>query len=351
MKDKLIYIYPKKVSFINNDIHFLQKKYNVISQNLNWGSPIKLPVNFIRQLYFLVVNIYATKSIIVNFGGYFSLLPVLIGNFFNIKTFIILNGTDCVSFPKYNYGSLRKPILKFFIKNAYKLATKLLPVDESLIYQNYNFDDSVVHQKQGINAFFPNLKTPIKTISNGFDTSFWKPSTSQKKGFITVAGINNKKTFNVKGIDFILENAFHYPKENFTIIGISKKIIESLEDIPNNVKIIPFLKKEALKKEYQKHDFYIQVSINEGFGCALAEAMLCGCIPVISKVGALPNVTDNIGFTIDKKNTVAFSTVLNKIIKLTEEEKRILSKKARERIVTNFDISVRERLILHEIEN
>ena len=292
------------------------------------------------------------KSIFINFGGYFSLLPTLFGKLFGVKTFIILNGTDCVSFPTYNYGSLRKPILKFFIKKSCQIATKLFPVDKSLIHQNYNFDENVIHKEQGIKAFFPNLKTILKRIPNGFDTSFWNPSLIKKsKGFITVALVNDMNTFKIKGIDLILKTAIYFPKENFTIIGVSKEIKENLINIPKNVHIISYLEKKTLKKEYQKNCYYIQVSVSEGFGCALSEAMLCGCIPIISNVGALPNVTNNIGFKIYKNSPDELISVLKKAILLNSKDKMVLSKKANERIRSNFDISIRERLILKEIEN
>lgn len=351
MKDKLIYIYPKKASFIHSDICFLEKDYNVITQDLDWGNALKLPFNLISQFVFLLINIYKTKAIIVNFGGYFSLLPTLIGKLFSVKTFIILNGTDCVSFPIYNYGSLRKPILKFFIKKTYQNATKLFPVDESLIFQVYTFDENVTNKTQGLKAFFPKLKTPVKVIPNGFDTQFWKSKENKKRnGFVTVALVNNKNTFKIKGIDLILKTAVNFPAENFTIIGVSKNITNTL-DIPKNVKIISYLEKEALKKEYQKHLFYIQISVNEGFGCAISEAMLCGCIPIISNVGALPHLTNNIGFKIDKRNTNELVNVLKEALLLNSIEKTGLSTKATERIYTNFGISVREKLLLKELES
>ena len=350
MKDKLIYIYPKNASFISNDLYFLKKKYKIITQDLDWGNFLKLPLNLVKQNIFLLFNVYKTKIILINFGGYFSLFPVLLGKIFNIKTFIILNGTDSVSFPNYNYGSLRKPILKFFIKKSYQYCTKLLPVDESLIFQLHNFDNNVVYKKQGVKAFFPNLTTSFQVIPNGFDTLFWQFSeTVNRKGFLSVAVVNTMNTFRLKGLDLILTVAVYFPEEIFTIVGVSKKIIDKIT-IPKNVRIITYLKKEALKIEYQKHTYYIQVSLNEGFGCSLSEAMLCGCIPIISSVGALPNITDNIGFNIKKRSTKELFSVIKQAIHLSKNDKIILSKKAHRRIYNNYNISIREKLILQVLK-
>jgi glycosyltransferase involved in cell wall biosynthesis len=352
MKDKLIYIYPHKASFVANDILFLEKKYTVVTQDLDWGNAIKLPFNFLKQLIFLLINLNKTTSIIINFGGYFSLLPTMAGKLFSIKTYIILNGTDCVSFPTYNYGSLRKSTLKFAIKKSCQMATKLMPVNDSLIFQNHSFDSNVINKKQGIKAFFPNLKTTIKVIPNGFDTSFWKYNKRiAKNGFITVAVVSNMNTFKVKGIDLIIKAAENFPNERFTIIGISKEIINILVSVPKNVILLSFIEKEKLIEEYQKNLFYLQLSVNEGFGCSLSEAMLCGCIPIVSNVGALPQFVNSKDFIVKKRENKELISVLEKALRLKAEQRLKLSETSNIKILNNFDSSLREKLILQEIEN
>lgn len=352
MKDKLIYIYPHKASFVENDLLFLEEKHSVVTQDLDWRNATKLPVNVVRQFLFLCIHLKNTKSIFINFGGYFSLLPTLLGALFGVKTYIILNGTDCVSFPKYGYGSLRKNSLKFVIKKSYQMATKLLPVDDSLIFQNHSFDTDVVNKKQGLKAFFPNLKTEIKVIPNGFDTSFWKPEkTFSKSGFLTVAIVDNKNTFRVKGIDLIIKVAPFFPNKSFTIIGLSQEFIATFDAVPNNITFISFLGKEALLKEYQKNRFYLQLSINEGFGCSLAEAMLCGCIPIVSNVGALPKFVISEKFILKKRENNELISVLQQAINLTVDQRLKLSESANKRILNNFDFTHRKKLILQELEN
>ncbi len=352
MKEQILYIYPKKATFIQRDIFFLKKKYSVKTQNLQWSSVLKLPLNLIAQCFFLLMKTKSSKVIIVSFGGYFSLLPILFGKLFKTPVFIILNGTESVSFPKYNYGSLRKPILRFFIKNTLQNATKILPVDASLIQQIHTFDEKVVHKKQGYKSFFPKITTPRQVIPNGFDINFWKVEASKKRkfSFISVASINSEITFKLKGFDLIFKMAKKFPKQQFTLVGISEEFKINLKDIPKNIKIYSFIAEEKLKKLYQKHQFYLQLSVNEGFGCSLAEAMLCGCIPIISNVGALPNVVGKVGFLVEKRTFFVINEQLYKAISLEKEAKEKIEKLARERIVTNFSISKREQLLLQEIE-
>ncbi len=353
MKEKVLYIYPSKSSFINSDIAFLQKKYTVKTQELSWSSVLKLPINLLAQCFFLLMNVKSSKAIIVSFGGYFSLFPTFFGKLFRTPIFIILNGTESVSFPKYDYGSLRKPILRFFIKKSLQKATKLFPVDASLIQQTHTFDKDVKYKKQGYKSFFPEITTPVQVIANGFDINFWKTNTILKRelSFISVASINSESTFKLKGFDFIFETAKRFPKHQFTLVGISDEFKRSLNRIPKNIIIYPFVTVEKLKEFYKKHQFYLQLSVNEGFGCSLAEAMLCGCIPIISNVGALPNVVGGIGLLVKKRTLSAIEEQFLKAISLEKLEKDKLSQMSRERIVANFKISKREQLLLQEIEN
>ncbi len=347
--NKLIYIYPQKSSFINSDISFLSKHYRVKIQDLEWSNPKKLVLNWFLQKLFLLKNIRNCKVIIISFTGYFSLIPVIFGKVFGVKTLLVLNGTDCVSFPEYNYGSLRKPLLKLFIKYSQKWTTKLLPVDGSLMYQEHSFDENVTIKKQGVKAFFPNIKTPFSVIPNGFDTQFWNfKNTSERQGFITVVSTSNKSTAIFKGVDLILEIAKKYPNQQFTIVGISEELQQKF-DKTDNVHFYSFVEKEFLRELYCKHQFYMQLSVNEGFGCALSEAMLCGCIPIVANSGALPNVAGKSAFIVNHRTIESVKSVVEKVLNLSETEKEILSNDSRKHILTNFGIEKREELFLKEL--
>lgn len=348
MTAKVIYIYPKKASFIHRDIAFLEKQYKVQQQELSWSKPLWLPINFVRQFLFLCRHVSSSQAIIISFAGYFSLLPVYLGNLFKVKTLVILNGTECVALPEYNYGSLRKKLLKFFVKQTLKRANKILPVDISLTKQIHTYDENIQHQQQGYLNFFPELKTPYTVVPNGFDTHFWTSETSvaKRRGFITVASIGSWDTAKLKGVDVILEMSRKYPSWQFTIVGVQESMQTTLE-FPENITLYPFVTKEVLKKLYNEHEFYMQLSISEGFGCALAEAMLCGCIPIVSNVGALPNVIGNTGYIIRKKDIQEIAKVFRTAY--YSEDKAIRMNNARKRIIENFPISKREDLFLHEI--
>lgn len=351
MRDTIIYIYPSNSTFVQKDIEFLSKKYKVLAPKHNWVNKLKLPFLLIKQMFFLLANTRKSKAFYVMFGGYWSLLPVLIGKVFGVKTFIILGGTDCVSFPKLQYGQLRKPLLKAVIKWSYKLAYKLLPVDNSLVSSNYSYWEEATYKNQGYLSFFKNIKTSYKEIPNGFDFDFFSESIESRKtnSFITIAKIDNDKTFQLKGIDKVLYLAKEFPQSSFTIIGVNKEVLASKE-APDNITFLPFTIATEFIEHLKKHEFVLQLSISEGFPNALCEAMLCGCIPVVSNVGAMPKIIKDNGFVMKSSNNEYLKNQFSNILRLSEEQRKELSILSRKNIKENYPISKREELFLQEIE-
>ena len=139
MQEKILYIYPEYSTFIGKDIRFLSKRFEVRSPAHNWSNKAATPLNFLRQLLFLCCHLRGSVAVFVMFGGYWSLLPALAGKVTGIPVFIIPGGTDCVSFPSLNYGSLRKPMMRTFIRWSFALCTELFPVHGSLVESSYSY--------------------------------------------------------------------------------------------------------------------------------------------------------------------------------------------------------------------
>lgn len=336
-KKKIIYIAPSLSTFVKEDILFLTKKYNTITNIYNWSNKLLTPFYIIRQFFFILFHSYKCEAIIISFGGYWSFLPSLIGKIRNIPTFIILNGTDCAAFPELNYGDLRKPWLKFILKKSYQWASLLLPVSQSLVKtENNYFADYTIHQ--GYLHHLPNIKTPYQVIPNGLKIANWEINKSIKrdqKSFITVL---SEGQFFLKGGKLILEVVNKFPNHTFHFVGINDL---GKREIPKNVICHGRLAPNKLKEKLQAATYYFQLSNSEGFGVALCEAMLCECIPIVSKVNALPDIVGDTGFVLNKRNGDDLEQLLNRIIH--EPSHNDLGKRARQRIIENFSQETREK--------
>lgn len=335
----IIYTYPVRTAFTDRDVEMIQTKFSIKALPFT-QNPFALPFFFILQFFQLVIFLPKTKYYLCFFGGYHSVLPTLFGKIFKKKVFIQCGGTDAVNMPEINYGNFRKKWLKKATVYSFKNCTKILPVADSLIQSEYKYDPEI-SSKQGLKNLIPDLKTPIKTIHNGFDTDFWIDFGNERKPmtFITVAkGISNPVRAKIKGIDLIETIAKRFPEATFTLVGDPKYKSEA-----KNILIKPTNDKNGLRELYNNHRFYLQLSTSEGFPNALAEAMLCGCIPIGSAVGDIPLIIDDSGYILEKKNSGKLEGLIKEALLKNSEKSRL---KSRSRILKEYPYSKRKKELL-----
>lgn len=353
MKETILYIYPETSTFIQKDISFLSRRYNVVTSGHNWKVKLETPLNFLKQLVFLCKHIRNAKAVFVMFGGYWSFLPALLGKFTGTRVYIIPGGTDCVSFPSLGYGSLRKPVMRAFIKWSFNLCSELLPVDGSLVISDYSFHEGSDYPKQGYKYFFPAITTPHRVIHNGFDPDFFKcdPAGKVSDTFIVVAAVNSLMRVRIKGIDLVLYLAEQYSHCRFTIIGISDSVISQLGTVPANVTLHPYLPQEEFRTFLAESQFVLQLSVSEGFPNSLCEAMLCHCIPVGSSVGAIPDIIGDTGYLVISSEKDYLTRRFDEILGSGIAHRRELGLKARTRIAEKFHLSKREKAFFEILEH
>ena len=341
-KEKLIFIYPKLFTFIQTEISLLSDNYELICKDQNWTSKLLVPFNLIVQLFFLLLNIRKVKTILVSFGGYWSYLPSLLGRLFGKKVAIVVHGTDCVAFPEINYGNLRSPLMGYFIQKSYQWASIIFPVSESLVYtENNYFSDKVL--KFGYTHHLSNINTDYKVIPNGIIINDWKNENinKTKNTFITVM---TEAQLLRKGADLIIEVAVQSPNCKFYFAGIDGIKYRAT---PNNIICLGRLTPKELKSWYSKTQFYLQLSNFEGFGVALCEAMLCKCIPIVSRVNFLPNIIGDSGFVLDNRNISELKQIINTVQKTDLVS---LMDKVENRILDNFSGKNRKKILIKELE-
>ncbi|HCM60110.1 MAG TPA: hypothetical protein DIS74_07025 [Bacteroidales bacterium] len=348
MNGKILYIYPERSAFIEKDLTFLSRSYTVVTPCHDWKSKGMTPLNFLKQLIFLYRNLRGTRAIFVMFGGYWSLLPAIAGKITRTPVYIIPGGTDCVSFPSLSYGSLRKPVMRTFIRWSFQLCTELLPVDQSLILADYTYLANPDYPKQGIKYFFPRLKTPWRVIHNGFDPDFFRvdPGLSKENSFIAVAPVNNMMRVRVKGVDLVIDLARRFGNCSFTIVGVSGAVAEQLSPLPPNLAVYPFHPREEFIGLLAESRFVLQLSVSEGFPNALCEAMLCHCVPVGSAVGAIPEIIGDSGFIAVSADRDYLYGRVEEILSTSPEKLQQMALRARERIAGKYHISRREKAFL-----
>jgi glycosyltransferase involved in cell wall biosynthesis len=80
---------------------------------------------------------------------------------------------------------------------------------------------------------------------------------------------------------------------------------------------------------------------------SLAEAMLAGCVPVVSARGAIPEVVGPCGVYVDERSPDALAEGIREGL----ESSDALGPQARNRITENFPLSVRREGLLHLVDD
>ena len=340
MKKPLLYTYLNPSSFVLKDIEILEEEFDLSLHRFDVRSKYKLPFAFLKQIFFLIRNTRKQEVVIVQFAGYQSALPVLWARLFRKKSILVLGGTDCVYLPSINYGNFSKGFLAKCTSYSLKKATLLLPVSQTLVETDYDYQ-SDDFKKQGYKAFVKGDTAAYKVIHNGFKIDQWQPAEKEKNSFVTVAAdLQTRFGIKLKGIDLILEIAPSLPDCQFYIVGGKNTTLET----PSNVHLIETMPNNELPHFIATKEYYLQLSMSEGFPNALCEAMLCGCIPIVSAVGAMPEIVTDKGFILFKKDT---NTLLNLIRSAKSMENHaMMAAESRDRIVTSYSFEKRKTTLL-----
>ncbi len=335
---KILYTYTARRSFVKNDLAMLDKHFSLYSYLFRTDKKYLTPLSFVLQALYLIFFGWRFKVLVTFFAGYHSVLPALFSKWTGRKCILFLGGTDCFNYPSFRYGNFTK---KWYGKStciSAQNASLLVPVSQNLVHSHskYYAEDS---EYQGIYHWCAPMKTPYQVIGLEYNSQvFFKQNVERiENSFITVAFGIEGSSFVRKGIDKMIVIAKNFPQHNFTIIGCDKKNFPV--PIPLNVTLIPPIPYEQLPLYYSAHQFYLQLSIAEGFPSAICEAMLCECIPIGSDVAAIPSIISTYGFIVTERNDSLIIDVVRNALAFPRKEE--MGKAAREHIINNYGIGKR----------
>ncbi|MBP6311361.1 MAG: glycosyltransferase family 4 protein [Flavobacteriales bacterium] len=340
-KKRLVYCTNVTASFSRNDVLLLREHFDLKYFHFSPGRKIFTPVVLLRQLIFLIRNLPNAHISVTQFAGYHSVLPVMLGKLLSVPALLVLGGTECVKFPSFGYGDHTRWPYGFLVRWSLRNAKHLAPVDASLVESRYVYSpDPRDPTVQGYRGLFPDILTPYTILQYGYDPERFKPMGERMRGtFLTVSRMN-APNFYRKGADLIFAMAERFPSLEFTILGDTEGM--SYPPVPSNLKLVRSVPYEDLPAYYASHEFYLQLSMWEGFPSAPCEAMLCGCIPIVSSVAALPEIVGDTGFILQTKDLLQLETLIAKAL---DSDSSALGVRARNRIMNRWPPNARNKFL------
>ncbi len=324
-RKRILYVHSRKASFVAIDREILAERYEVedLYQPGRWPNPVRV-----------VRGVLRADLVFGWFASWHTFFPVTLAWLLRKPSVMIVGGFDTANMPDIDYGyqqgGVRRAASRWIMRRARRLAT------------NSRYSLSEIER----NTPIPPAR--VRVIHHGVPDPFGTEPGPKEREALTVGAID-RTTLVQKGQLPFVEAATLLPDVRFTFAGkwLDDSVGELRARAGENVEFTGWLSDDDLHAVYRRAAVYVQASRHEGFGLAVAEAMLAGCVPVVMNVTAMPEVVGDAGVLIDSQDPAEVADGVRRALELGPDAPA----RARERILTQFPMERRREGILQLVED
>jgi glycosyltransferase involved in cell wall biosynthesis len=240
---------------------------------------------------------------------------------------VVSGGFDVASLPELDYGRMVHPLTRNMSRLALRAATRVLAVS--------HFNAAEVER------WAPG--TSLEVLPHGFE-AMSPPRPARETRVVSVGTISWEYMLR-KGLEDFAKASTAMPEVEFVLAGkhVHADAVEHLRGMGGpNLRLPGFLPAAELDELLGSSAVYLQLSRHEAFGCSVAEAMLAGCTPVLTRDGALPEVAGDAAYYVASRDPGAVAEAVG--VALAHPT----GQRCHERIGSAYPIEARRRR-LHEI--
>ena len=323
MSGRILYVHSRKASFVAIDREILAQRYEV--EDLYQPGRLPNPLAVIR-------GVLRADLVFGWFASWHSFFPITLAWLLRKPSLLVIGGFDTANMPDIGYGyqrgGLRRLASRFIMRRAGRLLT----------HSQYTLSE--IERNTSI------ASERVTVVHLGVPDPFGELPAGPKERLALNVGAVDRTTLVQKGQIPFVEAAAQLPDVRFVLAGKwLDGAVERLRELAGpNVELTGWVADDELHELYRRAAVYVQASRHEGFGLAVAEAMLAGCVPVVVDVTAMPEVVGDAGVLIPSQDGVA------------EGVRRALDagpgagRRARERIRSAFPLERRREAILRVAE-
>jgi glycosyltransferase involved in cell wall biosynthesis len=324
-RKRVHFVHSRRASFVAIDREILAEAYEVedLYQPGRWPNPVKV-----------IGGVLRADVVFGWFASWHTFFPITLAWLLGKPSVMIVGGFDTANMPDIGYGyqqgGLRRAASRWIMRRAGRLAT------------NSEYSLSEIERNT------PIPPERVTVIHHGVPDPFGEEPGPKQREALTVGAIHQTTLVQKGQIPFV-EASKLLPDVTFTFAG--KWLDGSVEELRSragdNVHFTDWLSDEDLHAAYRRAAVYVQASRHEGFGLAVAEAMLAGNVPVVMNVTAMPEVVGDAGVLIDSQEPAEVADGVRRALELGPDAAR----RARERILTAFPMERRREGILRVVQD
>ena len=362
-RPRLLFVCLRRTSFVEDDIALLRERYDVRVFTFGAGQGTGrraetrigrargLLGEFARQFRWLRRELPQADLVYGWFADYHLTLPLLLARRAGVPVAVVPGGFDANHLPDLGYGVYDSRWRAPLARRVLRRADVLLPVTQALLHAENRYATWPDARAQGLRAHVPDLQTLAHVTPLAMTPADWPPGPDERAPVVaSVAYVDGERTARVKGLDVLVEAARRLPDVRFRIVGVEEGFRSTFRQKfapPRNVALEPPRPRAALRDVYAEASVYAQLSRIEAFGCVVAEAMLCGCVPVASPVSGLPEVIGAAGHWVERPDPDHAAGVLRRALDEATPQQRAA---AQARIAEHFSKEKRRQRLFGHLE-
>jgi glycosyltransferase involved in cell wall biosynthesis len=261
------------------------------------------------------------------FASWHTFVPVTMAWLLGKPVVQVSGGYDVANLPEIGYGHQRGGLRRFVSRWIIHRATRLVT--------NSYYSQQEIMTNVGLPA------EQIHVVHHGLPDAPGAPPTGPRKPIVLSVGNVNHSNLTRKGHLPFIQASKLVPEMTFVLAGKwQDDAIDLLKaEAGPNVVFTDWLDAETLDRYFRESMVYVQASQHEGFGVSVVEAMLAGCIPVSSRMGALPEVIGDVGVYIAANEPAAVADGIRQALRIGDAGRAAV----RERALRHFSLDMRGR--------
>jgi glycosyltransferase involved in cell wall biosynthesis len=321
---RVLFVHNREASFVAIDREILAESFEI--EDLTQPGRVPNPVA-------VVAGVVRADLVFGWFASWHTFFPITLAWLLRKPSVLVIGGFDTANMPDIGYGYQRGGFRRWASRWIMRRAGRL-----------------ITHSRYSLTEIERNTPIPggrVTVVHLGVPDPFGESPVDKQREALTVGAVD-RTTLVQKGQLAFVRAAAELPDVRFVFAGrwLDDAIDTLRAAAPANVEFTGWLPDTDLQARFRRAAVYVQASRHEGFGLAVAEAMLARCVPVVLNATAMPEVVGDTGVMIESQRPAEVAAGVRRALELGPDA----GGRARRRILAHFPLERRREKVRRVVD-